>query len=66
MAIIVDRKRAAVVKEAFELYATGKATLDRIRAFFAERGIVTSNGYSFIRGYSPTFARRPSMQRFQT
>jgi site-specific DNA recombinase len=57
--IIVDRKRAAVVKEAFELYATGTATLDRIRAFFAERGIVTSNGYAFIRGYVSNVLSNP-------
>ncbi len=57
--IIVDRKRAAVVKEAFELYATGAATLDRIHAFFAERGMVTSNGYAFIRGYVSNVLSNP-------
>lgn len=49
--IIVDRERAPVVKEAFDLYATGTATLDRVRAFFAERGIVSKNGHPFIRAY---------------
>jgi site-specific DNA recombinase len=47
--IIVDPKLAPVVKEAFELYATETVTLDRIRAFFAERGFISTNGHPFIR-----------------
>ena len=47
--IIVDKERAPIVKEAFELYATETVTLDRIRTFFRERGIVTKNGYALLR-----------------
>ena len=57
--IIVDRKRAAVVKEAFQLYATGTATLDRIRAFFGEHGIISSNGHPFIRAYVSKMLSNP-------
>jgi site-specific DNA recombinase len=57
--IIIDRRRATVVKEAFELYATGTATLDRVRAFFAERGLVTANGHPFIRAYVSSLLSNP-------
>src|SRR5712672_2780761 len=57
--IIVDRKRAPIVKEAFELYATGTATLDRVRAFLAERGIVSKNGHILIRAYVSRMLSNP-------
>jgi DNA invertase Pin-like site-specific DNA recombinase len=57
--IIVDRERAPVVKEAFELYATGTATLDRIRAFFGERGLVSNTGHPFICAYISKMLSNP-------
>ena len=48
---MVDRERAPIIKEAFELYAKGTATLDSLRAFFVKRGIRTKNGYALLRGY---------------
>jgi DNA invertase Pin-like site-specific DNA recombinase len=42
--IAVDRKKAKVVKKAFELYATGKATLGDISDFLAQHGITSRNG----------------------
>jgi site-specific DNA recombinase len=50
--IILDRERAPLVKQAFEMYASGNETLDTSRAFFAKNGIVSGNakqvGRSFI------------------
>ena len=42
--IAVDRKKAKVIKKAFELYATGKATLGDISDFLAQHGITSRNG----------------------
>ena len=42
--IIVDRKRAELVKTVFERYATGTVTLDDLRHFFANLNIRTRNG----------------------
>ena len=47
--VIVDRERAPIVKEAFELYATGNTTLDGLRAFFAKRGIASKTGHLLLR-----------------
>ena len=47
--IIVDRERGPIVKAAFELYATGTMTLDTLRKFFADRGVLSANGCIFIR-----------------
>ena len=50
--IIVDRERGPLVKQAFEIYATGKATLDTIRAFLRDHGVHTGHnklvGRSFV------------------
>ena len=42
--IVVDRKNAKIVREAFELYAEGNSRLEDIAAFFAKNGIVSGNG----------------------
>jgi site-specific DNA recombinase len=47
--IIIDRERAPIVKEAFEMYASGTATLDRVRAFFGQKGIVSKTGHIMLR-----------------
>jgi site-specific DNA recombinase len=47
--IIVDRERAPLVKEVFELYASGNATLDSIRTFLAKRGVKSKNGWTLSR-----------------
>jgi DNA invertase Pin-like site-specific DNA recombinase len=57
--VIVDRERAPIVKEAFELYATGSVTLDKLRAFFAERGLVSNTGRPFIRAYVSNMLSNP-------
>ncbi len=49
--IIIDKERAPIIKEAFELYATGNATIDTIRTFFAERGVFSRTGHTLIRTY---------------
>ena len=57
--IIVDRERAPIITEAFELYATGTETLDTLRAFFAQRGLRSKNGYAFIRAYVSNMLSNP-------
>jgi site-specific DNA recombinase len=42
--IIIDRERAALVRHAFEQYATGTVILDDLRSFFAAKGVRTSTG----------------------
>ena len=42
--IVVDRERAALVKHAFEEYATGGVILDDLRKFFMENGVCTKKG----------------------
>ena len=47
--IIIDRARAPLVREAFERYATATETLDSLRSFFAQRGIVSNTGHALMR-----------------
>jgi site-specific DNA recombinase len=42
--IIVDRKNAKIVREAFELYAEGNSRLEDIATLFAKNGIVSGGG----------------------
>ena len=42
--IVVDRKKALVVKQAFEMFATGNYRIMDIRGFLAGNGIVTRSG----------------------
>ncbi len=35
----IDKQRAPLIREAFELYATGKYTIDRLEATLADRGL---------------------------
>jgi DNA invertase Pin-like site-specific DNA recombinase len=42
--IIVDRKKAKVIKAAFEYYATGNARLEDVSEFLAQRGIFSRAG----------------------
>ena len=42
--IIVDKKRAPIIKKAFEMFATGNSTLKDICNFLAKNGITTSGG----------------------
>ena len=57
--IIVDRERASVVREAFERYAAGQATLDTLRQFFASRGIRTQNGKLLVRAHVTQILSNP-------
>ena len=45
--IIVDKRRAPIIIEAFELYAKGTSRLEDIAIFLASKGIVTSSGKQF-------------------
>lgn len=42
--VIVDRERAPLIKEVFERYATGTATLDDLRRYLAQHNIQTRDG----------------------
>ncbi len=57
--IIVDREQAALVKEAFERYATGEVTLDNLRHFFAEHNVHTRNGKMLTRGHITKMLSNP-------
>ena len=45
--VIVDKRQAPVIVEAFELYAKGASRLEDIAVFLASKGIVTSSGKQF-------------------
>src|SRR3990167_2715866 len=42
--IVVDRKKAKVIKAVFEYYATGNARLEDVSDFLAQRGILSRGG----------------------
>src|SRR3989339_2288180 len=42
--IIVDKRKAKVIKAAFEYYATGNARLEDVSDFLAQRGILSRGG----------------------
>ena len=42
--IIIDRKKAKIIKEVFELYAKGNSRLGDICDFLAQRGIISRGG----------------------
>ena len=42
--IVVDRKKAKVIKAVFEFYATGNARLEDVSNFLAQRGIMSRGG----------------------
>lgn len=42
--IIVDRKKAKIIKAAFEYYATGNARLEDVSDFLTQRGILSRGG----------------------
>ncbi len=42
--IIVDKKKAKIIKEVFELYAKGNSRLEDISDFLAQRGIISRGG----------------------
>ncbi len=45
--VIVNKRQAPVIVEAFELYAKGASRLEDIAAFLASKGIITSSGKQF-------------------
>ncbi len=47
--VIVDRERAPYIKQAFEMYATGKVTYDHVREFLGQHGFRTRNGKLLVR-----------------
>ncbi len=57
--IIVDRERAPIVKEVFEMYATGEATLDTLRQFLGKRGIRSSKGKTVGRSFVSRLLSNP-------
>ncbi len=42
--IVVDKKKAQIIREAFELYAKGNSRLEDISDFLAQRGILSRGG----------------------
>ncbi len=42
--VVVDRKKAKIIREAFEVYATGNARLEDVSDFLAQRGIFSRGG----------------------
>jgi len=42
--IVVDRKKARIIRQAFELYAEGNSRLEDISNFLAQRGIMSRGG----------------------
>ena len=58
--IVIDKERAPFfVREAFELYATGKATLEDVRVRLAERNIRTAGGRMLIRAHVSKMLSNP-------
>ncbi|HLN18784.1 MAG TPA: recombinase family protein, partial [Patescibacteria group bacterium] len=47
--IIVDKKKSAIIRKAFELYAKNNSRLDDIADFLAQRGITYRNGVKYKR-----------------
>jgi site-specific DNA recombinase len=45
--VIVDKRRAPIIVEAFELYVKGTSRLEDIAIFLASKGVVTSSGKQF-------------------
>ena len=57
--IIVDQERAPLVREAFERYATGDATLDSLRHFLKTRGVHSANGKMVGRSFVSRLLSNP-------
>ncbi len=47
--IVIDRKKAPIVKQAFELYAQGNSRLEDISTFFAKNGLLSRGNLQFKR-----------------
>src|SRR3989339_682558 len=50
--VVVDRKKAKVIRGAFELYAEGNSRLEDISDFLAQRGILSNPFYTGLFRYS--------------
>src|SRR4029077_4296340 len=57
--IHVDRERAPVVVEAFQMYAAGTATFDTLRVFLGEHGIRTKSGKLLVRHHMSLMLTNP-------
>jgi len=57
--VVVDKRRAPFVVEAFELYAKGASRLEDIAAFLASKGITTSSGEHFPKDQVKRMLRNP-------
>ncbi len=55
--IIVDKKKAPIVREAFEMYAQGKSRYEDIARFLFERGIMTGATRGWTKGGGKPFKR---------
>jgi len=47
--IVMDKRKAKVIKEAFRLYAEGNFTLEKISDFFKKHNMLSKNGYQLSR-----------------
>lgn len=45
--LVIDKKKAAIVREMYELYGTGNYSLQDIAVRINKRGVVTQNGHQF-------------------
>ena len=47
--VVMDKRKAKVIKEAFKLYAEGNFTLEKISDFFKKHNMLSKNGYQLSR-----------------
>ena len=47
--IVIDKRKAKVIKEVFKLYAEGNFTLEKISDYFKKQKILSKNGYQLSR-----------------
>lgn len=57
--VVVDKRRAPVVVEAFKLYAKGDSRLEDIAVFLADNGILTKSGNHFPKDQVKRFLTNP-------
>ena len=57
--IVIDRERAPIIREAFELYASEGVDIDDLREFLAAKGITTRNGKRLLRGSISVILNNP-------
>ena len=59
--VIVDRKKAKVIRKSFELYAAGKATLGDISDFLAQHGITSGTHLLSVHQEKQSYQMHPAI-----